>query len=86
MPSGHACRAEGPAGRRGSTCSRESRTGNGIVTSRTFLGQLTRLRVRLSGDVEVQVDQQSTLAAGISPGDAVEVTLRDAPVLLAERR
>ncbi len=63
-----------------------SRTGNGIVTSRTFLGQLTRLNVRLSGDVEVQVDQQSTLSAGISPGDPVEVSLRDAPVLLAERR
>ncbi|HUY46888.1 MAG TPA: ABC transporter ATP-binding protein [Streptosporangiaceae bacterium] len=62
-----------------------SPNGNGIVTSRTFLGQLTRLSVRLSGDVVVQVDQQSTAAAGISPGDAVEVSLANAPVLLAER-
>ncbi|MGP7997029.1 MAG: ABC transporter ATP-binding protein [Streptosporangiaceae bacterium] len=59
--------------------------GNGIVTTRTFLGQLTRLSVRLSGDVVVQVDQRSTEAAGLSPGDPVEVTLADMPVLLTER-
>ena len=49
--------------------------GNGIVTTRTFLGQLTRLSVRLSGDVVVQVDERTTEAAGISPGDSVQVTL-----------
>jgi len=62
-----------------------SRGGNGIVTSRTFLGQLTRISVRLSGDAVVQVDQQSTEAAAIAPGDSVEVTLLEAPVLVAER-
>ena len=44
-----------------------SPSGNGIVVGRTFLGQLTRLSVRLSGDVVVQVDQQSTEAAGTQP-------------------
>jgi putative spermidine/putrescine transport system ATP-binding protein len=62
-----------------------SPTGNGIVVSRTFLGQLTRVSVRLSGDVVVQVDQQSTEAAGITPGDPVEITLASAPVLIAGR-
>jgi putative spermidine/putrescine transport system ATP-binding protein len=59
--------------------------GNGIVTTRTFLGQLTRLSVRLSGDVVVQVDQRTSEAVGISPGDSVQVTLADLPVLLADR-
>jgi putative spermidine/putrescine transport system ATP-binding protein len=59
--------------------------GNGIVTTRTFLGQLTRLSVRLTGDVVVQVDQRTAEAAGISPGDSVQVTLADLPVLLADR-
>jgi putative spermidine/putrescine transport system ATP-binding protein len=59
--------------------------GNGIVTTRTFLGQLTRLSVRLSGDVVVQVDQRTSEAAGISPGDSVQVTVADFPVLLADR-
>jgi putative spermidine/putrescine transport system ATP-binding protein len=63
-----------------------SPNGNGIVTSRTFLGQLTRINVRLSGDVVVQVDQQSTDAAAITPGDSVEVSLVEAPVLVAERK
>jgi len=62
-----------------------SPSGNGIVVGRTFLGQLTRLSVRLSGDVVVQVDQQSTEAAGISPGDPVDVSLAGAPVMVAER-
>jgi putative spermidine/putrescine transport system ATP-binding protein len=62
-----------------------SHAGNGIVTTRTFLGQLTRISVRLSGDVVVQVDQRTLEAAEISPGDSVEVSLSGAPVLLAER-
>ena len=59
--------------------------GNGIVTSRTFLGQLTRVSVRLSGDVVVQVDQQSTDTGGITPGASVEVSLVDPPVLVTDR-
>ena len=62
-----------------------SPAGNGIVVGRTFLGQLTRVSVRLSGDVVVQVDQQSTEAAGITPGDPVDVSLAGAPVMVAER-
>jgi putative spermidine/putrescine transport system ATP-binding protein len=62
-----------------------SPTGNGIVVGRTFLGQLTRVSVRLSGDVVVQVDQQSTQAAGIALGDPVDVSLAGAPVMVAER-
>src|SRR3984957_14391041 len=62
-----------------------SPTGNGIVVGRTFLGQLTRVSVRLTGDVVVQVDQQSTEAAGIAPGDPVDVSLAGAPVMVAER-
>jgi putative spermidine/putrescine transport system ATP-binding protein len=62
-----------------------SSAGNGIVTTRTFLGQLTRISVRLSGDLVVQVDERTSEASGISPGDSVQVTLSGAPVLLAER-
>jgi putative spermidine/putrescine transport system ATP-binding protein len=62
-----------------------SPAGNGIVVGRTFLGQLTRVSVRLSGDVVVQVDQQSTEAAGIALGDPVDVSLAGAPVMVAER-
>jgi putative spermidine/putrescine transport system ATP-binding protein len=62
-----------------------SPNGNGIVTNRTFLGQLTRISVRLTGDVVVQVDQQSTDANAITPGASVEVSLLEAPALVAER-
>jgi putative spermidine/putrescine transport system ATP-binding protein len=62
-----------------------SPAGNGIVVSRTFLGQLTRIHVRLTGDVVVQVDQQSTDAAGLTPGESVDVSLVGAPVMVAER-
>jgi putative spermidine/putrescine transport system ATP-binding protein len=59
--------------------------GNGIVTSRTFLGSITRLAVLLSGDTEVRVDVASTRAATMLPGTAVQVTLPPAPVLVAPR-
>jgi putative spermidine/putrescine transport system ATP-binding protein len=62
-----------------------SPTGNAIVVGRTFLGQLTRISVRLTGDVVVRVDQQSTGAAGITLGDPVDVSLAGAPVMVAER-
>jgi putative spermidine/putrescine transport system ATP-binding protein len=57
--------------------------GNGIVTTRTFLGSVTRLGVLLSGDVTVQVDKPSTVAAAIPPGTSVSVTLPAEPVLVA---
>jgi putative spermidine/putrescine transport system ATP-binding protein len=59
--------------------------GNGIVTDRTFLGSLTRISVRLSGDLLVKVDKQSTDASDMLPGTSVSVTLPSAPVLVAER-
>jgi putative spermidine/putrescine transport system ATP-binding protein len=60
--------------------------GNGIVTHKTFLGSVTRVSVLLSGDVTVKVDQPSTVAAAMSPGTSVQVSLPGMPVLVAERR
>jgi putative spermidine/putrescine transport system ATP-binding protein len=59
--------------------------GNGIVTGRTFLGAVTRVAVRLSGDTEVAVDVSSAAAAAMTPGTAVEVSLPAAPVLVSPR-
>jgi putative spermidine/putrescine transport system ATP-binding protein len=60
-----------------------SATGNGIVTVRTFLGAVTRIAVRLSGDTEVVVDVATTAAAEMTPGTAVQIGLPPAPVLVA---
>src|ERR1700677_1906083 len=60
--------------------------GNGIVAHKTFLGSVTRVSVLLSGDVTVKVDQPSTVAAAMSPGTSVQVSLPGMPVLVAERR
>jgi putative spermidine/putrescine transport system ATP-binding protein len=60
--------------------------GNGIVMDRTFLGSVTRIGVRLSGDVTVKVDQPSSTAGRFTPGDSVQVSLPGAPVLVAQRR
>jgi putative spermidine/putrescine transport system ATP-binding protein len=59
--------------------------GDGIVTGRTFLGAVTRVAVRLSGDTEVAVDVSSAAAAAMAPGTAVQVALPAAPVLVAPR-
>jgi putative spermidine/putrescine transport system ATP-binding protein len=59
--------------------------GNGIVTNRTFLGAVTRVAVRLSGDTEVSVDVSSAVALEMAPGTAVEVGLPSAPVLVTQR-
>jgi putative spermidine/putrescine transport system ATP-binding protein len=59
--------------------------GDGIVTGRTFLGAVTRVAVRLSGDTEVAVDVPSTAALPMAPGTAVRVSLPPAPVLVAPR-
>ena len=60
--------------------------GNGIVTHRTFLGSVTRVRVLLSGDVAVQIDKPSSEAGGLAPGTSVSVALPPEPVLIAPRR
>jgi putative spermidine/putrescine transport system ATP-binding protein len=49
--------------------------GNGIVTTRTFLGSVTRVGVMLSGDVAVRIDKSSAEAAALAPGTSVSVTL-----------
>lgn len=60
--------------------------GNGIVTTRTFLGSVTRVGVQLSGDVAVQVDRPSAEAAALAPGASVAVSLPAQPALVAARR
>jgi putative spermidine/putrescine transport system ATP-binding protein len=60
--------------------------GNGIVTTRTFLGSVTRVGVLLSGDVTVQVDKQSSDAIALAPGTSVSVSLPAEPVLVAPKR
>ena len=59
--------------------------GNGIVTTRTFLGSVTRVGVLLSGDVTVQIDKPSSEAAALAPGTSLSVTLPRGPVLIAPR-
>ena len=60
--------------------------GNGIVTTRNFLGSVTRVGVLLDGDVAVQVDKPSSEAAALAPGTSVSVSLPAQPVLVAPRR
>jgi putative spermidine/putrescine transport system ATP-binding protein len=60
--------------------------GNGIVTTRTFLGSVTRLSVQLDGDVPVQIDRPSAEAGALTPGTSVSVALPAQPVLVAPRR
>jgi putative spermidine/putrescine transport system ATP-binding protein len=60
--------------------------GNGIVTTRTFLGSVTRVGVLLSGDVTVQIDKASSEAASLAPGTSVSVSLPPDPVLVVPRK
>jgi putative spermidine/putrescine transport system ATP-binding protein len=60
--------------------------GNGIVTTRTFLGSVTRVGVLLDGDVAVQVDKPSSEAAALAPGASVSLSLPGQPVLVASRQ
>jgi putative spermidine/putrescine transport system ATP-binding protein len=60
--------------------------GNGIVTTRTFLGSVTRVAVLLSGDVTVQIDKASSEAAALAPGTSVSVTVPPEPVLVTPRQ
>jgi putative spermidine/putrescine transport system ATP-binding protein len=59
--------------------------GDGIVTGRTFLGAVTRVAVRLSGDTEVVVDVSSAAALPMAPGTAVRVGLPEAALLVTPR-
>ena len=63
-----------------------AQNGNGIVTTRTFLGSVTRVSILLSGDVAVKVDKSSSESAALSPGTSVSVTMPPEPVLIASRQ
>ena len=60
--------------------------GNGIVTDRAFLGSVTRIGVRLSGDISVKVDHPSAAAGAFAPGESVRISLPGAPVLVTTSR
>jgi putative spermidine/putrescine transport system ATP-binding protein len=60
--------------------------GNGIVTTKTFLGSETRVSVLLSGDVTVHIDNPSTEAAALAPGTTVTVALPPEPEIDAPTR
>ena len=60
--------------------------GNGIVTDRAFLGSVTRIGVRLSGDVTVKVDHPSAAAGAFTPGQSVRISLPGSAVLVTARR
>jgi putative spermidine/putrescine transport system ATP-binding protein len=60
--------------------------GNGIVTDRTFLGSLTRVSVRLSADLLLKIDKQSTEASDMLPGTSVSVTLPSGGAVLVAAR
>jgi putative spermidine/putrescine transport system ATP-binding protein len=60
--------------------------GNGIVTDRAFLGSVTRIGIRLSGDVTVKVDHPSAAAGQFAPGESVQISLPGSPVLVTARR
>ena len=62
-----------------------AKNGNGIVTTKTFLGSVTRVGVLLSGDVAVKIDQPSAEAAGLAPGASVAVSLPPQRVIVAPR-
>lgn len=60
--------------------------GSGIVTDRSFLGSVSRIGVRLSGDVTVKVDHPSAQSGEFVPGASVQVSLPVTdPVLVAAR-
>lgn len=56
------------------------------VVATAFLGATTRLTVRLADATEVKADLPTHEAAAFAAGDAVTVTLRERPVLVAVRK
>ena len=56
------------------------------MTDRTFLGSVSRISVRLSGDLTVKVDHPSAAAGQFAPGESVQISLPGAPVLVTQRR
>jgi putative spermidine/putrescine transport system ATP-binding protein len=63
-----------------------SHAAGGVVTAKTFLGSLTRVTVRLPGEVSVLIDVPSGTAAALAQGTAVQVSMpADTAVLVAPR-
>jgi len=60
--------------------------GQAIVSTKTFLGSTTRVRVLVTPEVLVAVDLSSADASALSSGSAVDLTIDVAPVLVADRR
>lgn len=58
--------------------------GSGVVVGKTFFGAVTRVSVLLDGGGTVHVDRNSADAAGLEPGEAVQVTVAVHEVMLAE--
>jgi putative spermidine/putrescine transport system ATP-binding protein len=56
----------------------------GVVTTKTFLGSITRVGVLLDGDTAVLIDMPSEAASHIDMGAAVEVTLVDDEVMVGD--
>jgi putative spermidine/putrescine transport system ATP-binding protein len=58
--------------------------GRGVVVGKTFFGAVTRVSVLLDGGNTVNVDRNSADAAGLEPGELVEVAVVAAEVMVAE--
>jgi putative spermidine/putrescine transport system ATP-binding protein len=56
------------------------------VLSKAFLGSVSRVVVQLTGDTPVKIDVASEAAAGLTPGDQVEVSAHDGQVMITEPR
>ena len=60
--------------------------GAGVVTTKTFLGSLTRVSVLVGTGAEVQVDLSSAEAAMLAGGDSVDLKVTDEHVLVTAAR
>jgi putative spermidine/putrescine transport system ATP-binding protein len=60
--------------------------GPGVVTTKTFLGSLTRVSVLIGTSAEIQVDLSSAEAAMLAAGDSVALAVTDEQVLVTEAR
>lgn len=58
--------------------------GDARVVATAYLGAATRLTVRLADGTEVKADLPTHQAATLGAGTAVQVSLPDRPVLVAE--
>jgi putative spermidine/putrescine transport system ATP-binding protein len=63
---------------------RSDEAGEVVITSTTFMGPVTRVRVRLKDGREVSSDLPSHQAGHLTTGSTVTVELEERPVLVAE--